>query len=86
MKSHTFDKELRTVLGKTMYDEEMKLIRELVESEHENVCFEYEMIVLAKNAFATLSKHVRHEHLPVKLKQRKNLLYALKEVGTNGTH
>ena len=69
-----YDKTYRLIREKSIYKEELDLIDDYIKSEHQNICFTYEMVELARNAYAAIRKFVVADKLPVKLKQRKNML------------
>lgn len=74
-----WDKEYKVSRGKGIYKEEFDEICRFLKSNHKNVCFTYELDVLARNAYNSLHKYAEQDNLPVKFKRRRNELYVFKE-------
>ena len=78
---YEYDKTYRPIREKSIYKEELELIDEFIKSEHQNICFTYEMVELARNAYAAIRKYIVADKLPVKLKQRKKMLVVIRSDG-----
>ena len=74
-----WDKEYHRVEKTSVYQEELEEIGRFIKSNHRNICFTYEMEVLAKNAMARLGKITESKNIPVKLMRRKNEIYIYKK-------
>ena len=74
-----WDKEYRHIRAKSIYKEEIEEICRFIKSNHENVCFTYELEDLARNAYNSLHKFAEQDKLPVRFMRRRNELYVFKK-------
>ena len=78
-KGFEFNKECRKLTDRSVYAEEHKVLSELLASDHENVRLEYGNEREAKNAYASLKKHIMQNRQPLKVAQRRNFVFAIKK-------
>lgn len=78
-----FDKEYEKKRSSTVYKEELEAIEKVLAGEHENVCFTYESVRLAINAWGCLRKIKIDCKLKIKAMRRKNLIF-VERIEKNG--
>lgn len=74
---YEFDVASSSIKRRSLYDEEFRLIQELVDDKHKNLKLEYEDDDVARVARVTIWRYVKKENLPVIVTRTKNIVYVM---------
>lgn len=77
-KGFEYNKECGNLLDKSKYAEEHKILCDFLNTDHENVCLDYENEKDAIPATQSLRMWIRKGRKPLKLLQRKQYVFAIK--------